>query len=115
MNREELRAHWEARIQRFRSSGEKAKQWCTANQVNRRQLSVWMKRLDAASMSRTTFLPIELANEQMPELDLPEAAQPAPPGYLRIRIGTAVIEVEAGFEPGLLREVVRAMEVDPVC
>lgn len=108
MAREDVQKKWEAHIAAFRSSGEKATRWCTANQVNRRQLYNWMKRLSGSSAASTaaqstTFLSVKIAPEAEPE----ERAS------LRIRLGGAVIEVDAGFNPALLRDVVRALE--PVC
>lgn len=115
MNRAELQVEWESRIQKFRASGEKAIHWCKANQINRQQLHIWMKRLDATSRVRTTFLPVQMTNELKPEPLMSESSQPERSSCLRIRIGAAIIEVDAGFEPGLLREIVRALEADPVC
>jgi hypothetical protein len=110
MAREEIRMKWEARIAAFHASGEKATNWCKANQVNRRQLYSWMKKLDASSsasaaVKRASFIPVQVTPE----------AKPEPSNCLRIRIGAAVIEVDSGFQPALLREVVRALEADPVC
>jgi hypothetical protein len=65
-----------------------------------------MKRLSASSTSSiaakpTTFIKAKVTPE-------PEPEQYA---CLRIRLGAAVIEVDAGFNPVLLREVVQALEV----
>jgi hypothetical protein len=115
MTREELRIKWEMHIKMFRTSGEKAVPWCEANQVSRKQLYIWMKRFDASATARTTFLPIQVTCDSQPVPLSLESLKPASSETLRIRIGAAVIEVQAGFEPGLLREVVRALEVDSVC
>lgn len=109
MNREEIRMQWESRIQAFHASGEKIAPWCKANQVNRQQLYAWMKKLDAShpspSLHQVTFIPVQMTTEALPTWS----------PCLRIRIGAAIIEVNAGLEPALLREVVRALEVDSVC
>jgi hypothetical protein len=109
MGREEIRVKWEARIQAFHASGEKAIHWCKANQINRRQLYAWIKRLDAAPSSPrvkpATFIPVQVTSDAKSESS----------SSLRIRIGSAVIEVESGFEPALLRKVVHALEADPSC
>lgn len=109
MGREEIRMKWEARIQSFRASGEKATHWCKANQINRRQLYAWIKRLDESSLSplvkRAAFIPVQVTPEAKPESS----------SSLRIRIGSAIIEVEAEFEPALLRKVGHALEADPSC
>lgn len=109
MGREEVRVKWEARIQAYLASGEKATHWCKANQINRRQLYAWIKRLDAAPSSPqvkpATFIPVQVTSD----------ARSAFSSSLRIRIGSAVIEVESGFEPVLLRKVVHALEQGPSC
>jgi hypothetical protein len=109
MGREDIRAKWEARIQAFRASGQKATHWCEANQINRRQLYAWIKRLDPASSSARVkpakFIPVQVTPD----------AKLESPSSLRIRVGSAVIEVELGFEPALLREVVHALEAIPSC
>jgi len=109
MSREEIRMKWEARVEAFRASGEKTTHWCKANQIDRRQLYTWIKKLDespaSSSVKQTTFIPVQVTPE----------VKPAPCRSLRIQIGAVVIEVDAGFEPALLREVVRALGADPVC
>ncbi|WP_139787254.1 IS66 family insertion sequence element accessory protein TnpA [Cohnella massiliensis] len=107
MAREDVQKKWEARIAAFRSSGEKATRWCEANQVNRRQLYTWMKRLsdsptDTTAAKPTAFVKARITSE-------PEANLSACP--LRVRVGAAVIEVDAGFNPALLRDVSQALEV----
>ncbi|OZQ57311.1 MULTISPECIES: hypothetical protein [Paenibacillus] len=108
MAREDVQEKWEARIAAFRSSGEKAIKWCKDNQVNRRHLYAWLKRLsssssDANSTKSTTFVKANVTPESKPT---PSACP------LCIRIGTAVIEVEPGFNPALLRDVVQALEAE---
>jgi hypothetical protein len=105
MAREDVRKKWESRVAAFRSSGEKATRWCNANHVNRRQLYSWMKRMDgsttvqSAASSATKWLSVSVASEE-------ESKEPA---CLRVKVGSATIEVRAGFEPALLRDVVQAL------
>lgn len=105
MAREDVQKKWEARVAAFRASGEKATGWCNANQVDRRQLYTWMKRLggttaSSAATQSATFIHVKVAPEPEPEKST----------GLRIRLGAAVIEVDAGFNPALLRDVVQALE-----
>ena len=106
MAREDAQKKWEERIAAFRASGEKAARWCKANQVDRRGLYTWMKRLSgpspvATAAKPTTFVKAKVTLEP----------EPQPSACLRIKIGAAVIEVDAGFNPALLRDVVQALEV----
>ncbi|BBH18795.1 hypothetical protein Back11_01400 [Paenibacillus baekrokdamisoli] len=57
MSREDLQKKWEERIAAFRSSGEKAIRWCKTNQVDRRGLYTWMKRLSGPSTAATVAKP----------------------------------------------------------
>ncbi|WP_209752112.1 IS66 family insertion sequence element accessory protein TnpA [Cohnella suwonensis] len=106
MARKDVRKKWEARVAAYRSSGEKATRWCTANQVDRRQLYTWMKRIDGASAptavtsSSTAWLNVSV----MPE----EASNE--PACLTVKVGSATIEVRAGFQPVLLRDVVQTLQ-----
>jgi len=106
MARVDVQKKWEARVAAFRASGEKATCWCKANEVNRRQLYTWMKRLGGSSertlsAKPTPFIPVVVTPE----------AETRPASAIRIRLGSAIIEVDAGFNATLLREVVKALEV----
>jgi hypothetical protein len=103
MAREDIQKKWEARVAAYRSSGEKATTWCQANQVDRRGLYTWMKRINGAAAptsvsSTTTWLQVT------PE---PEAKISA---GLSVKVGSAIIEVHPGFSPILLRDVVQALK-----
>lgn len=108
MTREDVQKKWEAHIAAFRSSGERATKWCKVNQVDRRGLYTWMKRLSGSSTAAATAKPTTFVKARV----TPEPV-PQPSACLRIRIGAAVIEVDAGFNPDLLRNVVQAL--DAVC
>ncbi|TFE19390.1 IS66 family insertion sequence element accessory protein TnpA [Cohnella luojiensis] len=104
MTKEDVRKKWEARVTAYRSSGEKATKWCKANQVDRRQLYTWMRRIDGAAASisvvpETTWLNVKVA----PEAETRSA-------NLNVKLGSAVIEVHPGFNPVLLRDVVQALQ-----
>ena len=106
MAREDVQRKWEARVAAFHASGEKVTRWCKTNEVNRRELYTWIKRLNGLSEETvvdrpTAFIHVTVAPE----------AKTEPPAYLPIRLGSAVIEVAPGFNPVLLRDVVKALEV----
>ncbi|OXS52138.1 hypothetical protein B1A99_34970 [Cohnella sp. CIP 111063] len=106
MARAEVQQKWETRVAAFRASGERATSWCKVNEVNRRQLYAWMKRLGGSSEGTVS------ASKPIPFVQVavaPEAAaRPIP--SIRIQIGAATIEVDAGFNTALLRDVVQALE-----
>ncbi|MDG0794272.1 hypothetical protein OMP38_28115 [Cohnella ginsengisoli] len=106
MARAEIQQKWETRVAAFRASGEKATSWCKANEVDRRQLYIWMKKLSGSSERTVSggnsipFLQVAVASEAK--------ARPTP--SIRIQLGLATIEVDAGFNAALLRDVVQALE-----
>ncbi|MEC0371475.1 IS66 family insertion sequence element accessory protein TnpA [Paenibacillus chibensis] len=106
MTREDVQKKWEARVATFRASGEKVTKWCKVNKVDRRQLYTWMKRLDGSSGNTVSRKPPSFINVALtPEAETKRLTS------IHIKLGTAVIEVEPGFNPTLLREVVKALEV----
>jgi hypothetical protein len=109
MGSEKIRMKWETRIQAFRASGERATHWCKDNHINRRQLYTWLKRLDGtpstSQVKPAIFIPVQVTSEM----------KAVPSNRLRVRIGSVVIEVESGFEPALLRQVIHALEGDLSC
>jgi len=93
MTNQQRKNLWMERVTAFRASGQGAKAWCTANNVSTCQLYYWLKR--GTSVAQPTWLPVVLE----PTL-----------GYtLNVRIGKATVEVAAGFDPELLRQVVEAL------
>lgn len=106
MARAEVQQKWETRVAAFRASGEKATSWCKTNEVNRRQLYSWIKRLSGSS-ERTVS-----GGKPTPfvQVAVTSTAEARPVPSIRIQIGAATIEVDAGFNAALLRDVVRALE-----
>jgi hypothetical protein len=105
MARADIRQKWEVRVAAFRSSGEKATRWCNANHVDRRQLYTWMKRIDgatapSATSTTTAWLNVSVSPEEISN----------EPACLTVKVGSATIEVRAGFQPALLRDVVQALQ-----
>lgn len=101
--KEELRKIWETRIADFKSSGLSGTAWCAANGLRPNQLWYWLKKFrtqENRSDTPTRWLPVELND-------------PGTTGNgdgLIIKVGPAVIEVQPGFNPALLQEVIRAIK-----
>lgn len=99
MNRSELAEQWREQIEDFAISGMTAQEWSNFNAVPLNQLQYWKRRLkvlDKAQPTATTWTALEIEH-------------PAP-SSITLRIGGASIDLNAGFDPRLLREVVRALE-----
>ncbi len=109
--REKLREVWRGRVAAFRASGQSGKAWCKANNQKPGQLWYWVKKIKDEEAAETPgvaeppkvtkWLPLEI-NEQ------PEK----PESKLLIKVGRAAVEVQPGFDPALLAEVVKAL---PLC
>ncbi|WP_199613819.1 IS66 family insertion sequence element accessory protein TnpA [Paenibacillus alkalitolerans] len=94
----ERRKVWEARIAAFRGSGQKATHWCAVEQINRRQLYNWMRRLDNERPAdhSASWLTVKVDERSSTPL--------------QIKVGSAVIEVKPGYDAVLLADVVRTLQ-----
>ncbi len=106
MARRETAEVWAARIAEYRASGEQMTTWCERHQIARKQLYRWMHRLGqigrsapSAGAVKAQWLPVQL------DETVPASAAP-----MLVRIGSASIEVRAGFDPSLLADVVRVLK-----
>jgi hypothetical protein len=88
---------WAGCIAQYQASGQSAAAWCRENNIKVHQLRYRLHRANNKSEngSGTSWLPL-----------LPD--EPNRPALL-IKVGTAAIEVTLGFDPALLRAVVRAL------
>lgn len=105
MSPKEQRQHdWEVRVSDFQSSGLKMTHWCSANQVNLEQMKYWSRKFKKVS----TLVPIVASKSFIP-LTTFEPAPRTAQHSLVVRVGFASIELQPGFDPQLLREVVESI------
>lgn len=103
-NREIRRQTWITRITAYKQSGQTMKAWCREQDVTLDQLKYWLQKLksetgESDSSTPTSFVPLAL-HESLP---VPTSTS------LRLQVGIVHIEVNVGFDPGLLRNVVAAL------
>lgn len=98
-----LRASWVKRLARMKSSGLSGVAWCAREGVSYHKFRYWRDRIGTPAKVAAPTTPTWL--ELSPACELPGSASDG----LVIRIGEAVIELRRGFDPELLREVVRAL------
>jgi hypothetical protein len=92
---EHLRQQWVTRIAEYRASSLTLKAWCAAHDCTVDQMKYWLYK----------------SNDMLCTAGRSRAGKRAP---LVLRVGPAQIELYAGFDPRLLREVVHALaEVVP--
>lgn len=103
MSQAEIRREWEVRIAAYRSSGQSATDWCSAHQLQPRQLWYWIRKFKT---TKDTVTPSShwMAVNVDPSCNEKESV-------LRVRIGSAVIEVNTSFNPTLFLEVVRSLQM----
>jgi transposase-like protein len=96
----DIRKEWEARVAKFKSSGQSTTEWCAAYNLKPHQLRYWLRKLKAEhTVKETQWLSVEVG-----ELKASSNSKALP-----IRIGKATIEVSSGFDPALLSDVVRTL------
>src|SRR5690625_4978189 len=100
MSRVELRKKWEVRIAEYRASGQTQTQWCEANHLKLHQFKYWLRKIEnekTHSASSSQWVPIAVNHSY-------EAQNP-----LIVKVGLASIEVQPGYDPSLLADVVRTL------
>lgn len=102
MKKSELRIEWEQRIANFLSSGQSASKWCAANEVSIHQFWYWKKRLKN-TQDNVDDSPRWLSLEMDDSIEKLKSR-------LVVRVGQASVEVEPGFDPRLLADVVRTLQ-----
>jgi hypothetical protein len=97
MTRAEREEMWSERVAAQAASGLSGRAWCVREDVSYWSFSQWRRRLGGETSGER---PLRLVRVWPAEADA---------ATVRIRIGGALIEVGAGFDPGLLRRVVEAL------
>jgi hypothetical protein len=102
MTKAEKRQEWKSRVVAYRASGQSAAEFCAAHNLRPNQLWYWLRKLEP--FEKTAVLPSQWLSVEVGNLGLT-----AQDNGLLIRIGQAVIEVQPGFNPALLKDVVRTL------
>lgn len=100
MTRAELHAFWKKRMSEFETSELTGTQWCASQEIPLSQFRYWRRKLrstrDAASSTRPSWMVVDLAGQEKTDV-------------LFIYLGSAKVELHAGFDPDLLADVVRVL------
>jgi hypothetical protein len=94
---------WEGRIARWRASSASMAGYCRQHELSYAAFVWWRRRLEqAAPATSLTLIPV---------------VAPAPSGgAITVRLADGIgIEVERGFDAGVLSAVVRALRASPAC
>jgi hypothetical protein len=96
----ELRKEWEQRIADYKASGQTQVQWCESNHISIHQFRYWSKRIKDHHIKETDSLWVPVVIEE-PKSERGES--------LQIKVGSVSIEVNPGFNPTLLAEVIKVL------
>ena len=105
MDKHQRLQDWTTKITNFKTSGLTMPAWCQAHGQTPHQLKYWLRKLNPSSSSApspATWLPLTLTHP---------TDSSSPVTFLVVRVGHAGIEVTDGFNPELLRNIVRALEL----
>jgi len=97
MTKAEKRKEWEARIARYRASGQSVREWCAANNVKPERLWYWLRK-----DKTKTDTPLEQPIQWLP-VEISETSSGDQP--ILLRTGKISIEVKPGFDPETLGQV----------
>lgn len=82
------------------------RQWCDQQGITEHQYYYWRRRIAAVADEKS-------AEGRWLAVKVTEPAAPNVPGGLIVRIAGAAIELQSGFDPIMLRAVVRALAAEP--
>ena len=101
MKNQKLHETWQKRIKEYESSGMTIKAWCGLNALSVHQFQYWRKKFRASKVdSQSKLVAIDL--NKMVNTKPEETA-------IMINIGTVRLEVKTGFNPSLLKDLVKAL------
>ena len=90
---------WKERIEGFQASGLSQNAWCREQGLSAPQLRYWLKKLQDAAEEVTAvprqWIPLETKTTDEPKIS--------------VCIGDVVINIDKGFDEGLLADVVRVL------
>lgn len=96
MSKQNEQPNWAERIAQFQASGQSMAAWCRVNNTKVHQLRYRLQKGNGKENEPGAgWLPLPLDEPETPAL--------------LIKVGAATIEVTPGFDPNLLRTVVRAL------
>ncbi|KPV43987.1 IS66 family insertion sequence element accessory protein TnpA [Alicyclobacillus ferrooxydans] len=105
MSREEVQLQWKARVDEFRESGQTAAEWCRVHSLNVNQFRRWIHKFPKQGTAESPSPTIRWLSVTTEDPTTTIATGPA----ITIHVGSASIEVQDGFNPTLLKQVVHAL------
>jgi hypothetical protein len=94
----EKAARWRKHIEVIKSSGSTRRAYCEKNGLNISTLDYWCRRLNSPKKNErdgAEWIPLKISEDEPARIDL--------------RIGKVTIGVRSGFDPRLLKELLRTL------
>lgn len=104
MTKEELRNEWAAKIAEFKASGQNQSAWCRVKNINLRTFNYWFtkfKKTIPQTNNKSRWITITPPPEEHKEIQKKSV--------LTVKIGNAVLELNADFDPHLFSSVVKVL------
>ena len=102
MNRKQNRQMWNEVVATQKKSGQTQNKWCKENNVNIHTFRYWVGRLNRTAQIEPSSAPIWAAVT-------PESIRQPSTSLLKVVLGNVTIEIEKGFDAGLLKDVIKAL------
>jgi len=99
----QLRQLWAERVAEFEASGQNTTEWCSEHGIKTAQLRYWLRKYRHQENANN-----KAATPQWQALEVDNRTSNEG-SELKIRVGSAVIEVKPGFDKKLLRELIDAL------
>ena len=97
--KEERVEFWHRHVEGYAASGQTREGYCTAHGIRKCRLVYWRKKFKQVQIEKTTersgWIPVNISEEERDGIEL--------------QVGKVRIAVNAGFNPTLLREVLRVL------
>jgi len=104
MRKEEVRAIWLERVEKFKVSGQTQTDFCVAQGLQIKQFSYWVRKY------RTKEQIDGKSSLGWLELRVKEQTEKLQNNALNIRFGQAIVEVKPGFDQQLLLDVLKTLK-----
>jgi len=96
MNKAENHKYWSKKIAEFKRSGKTKEEWCQKQNISNKQFSYWLRQFSGET-TETQWVPVKIKQEEVSHQ------------YLQIKIGSASIEVQPGFDKDHLSAVLKVL------
>ena len=97
----DLRSLWEQRLADQATSGKSIATWCREHSIRDNQFYYWRKKLRMDQVEHNhpvKWLPLEVEQTNLA------------PGSIAVHVGQVTVEIKQGFDPHLLRQIVKVLQ-----